>query len=139
MEKKEFTKRRRQLMDMMGDSSIAIITTAPVRLRNRDVEFSFRPDSDSLAVRSKALVSWCEGFLYGLGVSASQASLDEDKDGQEFLSDLAAITRLTVNVAEEEDNEVAYAEIVEYVRTGVMMLHEMALSSPKKSSSGRPE
>ncbi|MCP4040346.1 MAG: M24 family metallopeptidase, partial [Gammaproteobacteria bacterium] len=46
MDKKEFTKRRRQLMEMMGDSSIAIMTTSPVRLRNRDVEFPFRPDSD---------------------------------------------------------------------------------------------
>ncbi len=33
-------------MDMMGDQSVAIIPTAPVTIRNRDVEFAFRPDSD---------------------------------------------------------------------------------------------
>lgn len=33
-------------MDMMGDESIAIIPTASVYIRNRDVEYPFRPDSD---------------------------------------------------------------------------------------------
>jgi len=42
----EFAKRRRQLLRMMGDDSIAIIPTAPVRFRNRDVEYRYRPDSD---------------------------------------------------------------------------------------------
>ena len=44
--RKEFTRRRKQLMRMMGSDSIAIIPTAPERARNRDVEFPFRPDSD---------------------------------------------------------------------------------------------
>ena len=46
MEAKEFQRRRKRLMDMMGDDSIAIIPTAPVRMRNRDVEYPFRHDSD---------------------------------------------------------------------------------------------
>jgi Xaa-Pro aminopeptidase len=46
MSRKEFARRRRRLMDTMGDSGIAILTTAPVRRRNRDVEYPFRPDSD---------------------------------------------------------------------------------------------
>ena len=46
MDAKEFQRRRKRLMDMMGDESIAIIPTAPVRIRNRDVEYPFRHDSD---------------------------------------------------------------------------------------------
>jgi Xaa-Pro aminopeptidase len=46
MESKEFPRRRKRLMDMMGDESIAILPTASVQIRNRDVEFPFRPDSD---------------------------------------------------------------------------------------------
>jgi len=46
MDKKEYSRRRKRLMDMMGDQSVAIIPTAPVSIRNRDVEFSFRPESD---------------------------------------------------------------------------------------------
>ena len=46
MDIKEYARRRKKLMDMMGDDSIAIIPTASVYIRNRDVEFPFRPDSD---------------------------------------------------------------------------------------------
>jgi Xaa-Pro aminopeptidase len=42
----EFQKRRRQLMRMMGPDSIAILPSAPVAKRNRDVEYPYRPDSD---------------------------------------------------------------------------------------------
>ena len=46
MDTKEFKKRRKRLMDMIGSDSIAILPTASVTVRNRDVEFPFRPDSD---------------------------------------------------------------------------------------------
>ena len=46
MHRREFAKRRQRLMDMMGEGSIAIVPTSPVRPRNRDVEFPFRPDSN---------------------------------------------------------------------------------------------
>ena len=42
----EFKRRRQQLMRMMGKDAIAIIPTAPERVRNRDVHFPYRPDSD---------------------------------------------------------------------------------------------
>jgi Xaa-Pro aminopeptidase len=46
LNRKEFTKRRRQLMRMMGKGSIAIIPASGVKLRNRDVEYFYRQDSD---------------------------------------------------------------------------------------------
>ncbi len=46
MEAKEFARRRKQLMRMMGADSIAILPTNPEQSRNRDVDFPFRPDSD---------------------------------------------------------------------------------------------
>src|SRR5512139_2109914 len=46
MTKSEFATRRKRLMQQMGNSSIAIIPTAPARTRNRDIEHPFRPDSD---------------------------------------------------------------------------------------------
>jgi len=42
----EFSRRRKQLMRMMDKDSIAIIPTTPEQIRNRDVEFPFRADSD---------------------------------------------------------------------------------------------
>ena len=46
MNRREFAKRRQRLMDMMEEGSIAIVPTAPVRPRNRDVDFPYRPDSN---------------------------------------------------------------------------------------------
>jgi Xaa-Pro aminopeptidase len=44
--KDEFARRRRQLARLMGRDSIAILPAAPVRQRNNDVEYAYRPDSD---------------------------------------------------------------------------------------------
>ena len=46
MNKKDFARRRRQLMRMIGKGGIAILPAAPVRVRNRDVEYAYRQDSD---------------------------------------------------------------------------------------------
>ena len=46
MNQAEYTKRRKRLMQMMGKGAIAIMPTAPVTIRNRDVEHRYRPDSD---------------------------------------------------------------------------------------------
>ncbi len=46
MEKREFIRRRRRLADIVDGMGVAIIPAAPVRVRNRDVEYSYRPDSD---------------------------------------------------------------------------------------------
>lgn len=43
---KIYAQHRRQLMRMMGENSIAVLPAAPVLLRNRDVEYGFRQDSD---------------------------------------------------------------------------------------------
>ncbi len=46
MNPKEFGKRRRQLMRMMGEGGIAVVPAAPERIRNRDVHYPYRQDSD---------------------------------------------------------------------------------------------
>jgi len=46
MNNKQFAKHRQQLMAMMGPDSIAVLPNAPVAVRNRDVDFSYRSDSN---------------------------------------------------------------------------------------------
>ena len=46
MNRKEFAKRRKTLMRMVGEDGIAILPSAPVKIRNRDVEYRYRQDSD---------------------------------------------------------------------------------------------
>jgi Xaa-Pro aminopeptidase len=45
MDRKEFARRRRQLMRMIGKDAIAILPAAPVRHRNGDIEYAYRQDS----------------------------------------------------------------------------------------------
>ncbi|MBL4795164.1 MAG: Xaa-Pro aminopeptidase [Pseudomonadales bacterium] len=44
--KQEFARRRRELMQQMGKNAIAILPAATEQMRNRDVDFPFRQDSD---------------------------------------------------------------------------------------------
>jgi len=46
MKAEEFARRRKTLMRMVGDDGIAILPSAPVRTRSRDVEYRYRQDSD---------------------------------------------------------------------------------------------
>ena len=43
---KEFVRRRRELMAMIGANGIAVLAAAPERVRSRDTLFIYRPDSD---------------------------------------------------------------------------------------------
>jgi Xaa-Pro aminopeptidase len=43
---KEFVRRRRDLMGMIGANGIAVLAAAPERVRSRDTLFIYRPDSD---------------------------------------------------------------------------------------------
>ena len=42
----EFVRRRKNLMQMVGEDGIAILPSAPIRTRSRDVEYRYRQDSD---------------------------------------------------------------------------------------------
>ncbi len=46
MNSKEFARRRKELMQMMGKGAMAILPAAPQRLRNHDAEYPYRQDSD---------------------------------------------------------------------------------------------
>ncbi len=45
MDSKEFLRRRRQFMRMIGKDAIAILPAAPVRHRNGEIEYAYRQDS----------------------------------------------------------------------------------------------
>ena len=45
MDKREFARRRRRLTQLMGDG-VAVLPSAPVSVRNRDVEYPYRQESD---------------------------------------------------------------------------------------------
>ena len=92
-------------------------------------ELEFHPllpeDASPLDERTTALAQWCVGFLYGLG-SGSVPDLGAlPGEVGEVIRDFDEITRVGVDGGEgEEQNESAYAELVEFVRVGVQIVFE---------------
>ena len=73
IKQKEFAKRRIQLMEIAGDDSVVIVRAAPARIRNNDVSYPYRQDSD---------------FLYLSGFPEADAMmvlLPEEKGGHSIL------------------------------------------------------
>ena len=91
--------------------------------------FEFQPllpdDTAGLAARLEALANWCQGFLFGIshaGVSDIQALPGELP---EVVEDFINISRAEdFELENEEEDEAAYMELVEYVRVGVQLFHE---------------
>ena len=72
MKAEEFSRRRSQLMSMVGDGGIAILPSAPIRMRSRDVEYRYRQDSDFY-------------YLTGFAEPDSVAVLVPGRDDGEYL------------------------------------------------------
>ncbi len=82
----------------------------------------FLPDDDALLnERVSALKSWCQGFLYGLG--AAHLTADYSGDVREMLKDISEFTRLDT-VADGEEDENAFVEITEYLKSVVLLLRD---------------
>lgn len=92
-------------------------------------DFAFEPmlpdDRVPLADRTRALGSWCTGYLAGLGLAGIQP-YERSFSGEagEFLRDLMEMSRIEPDPTADEDSETDYTELVEYVRVGVMLLRE---------------
>ncbi|ROR34634.1 UPF0149 family protein [Inmirania thermothiophila] len=80
------------------------------------------PDEAPLARRVAALGAWCQGFLFGLG--AAGAGEVEDEAAAEALRDLWQIAQVSDEVAADEADEAAYAELVEFLRVAVQLVRE---------------
>ena len=69
---KEFTRRRKTLMQMVGEGGVAILPSAPIRTRSRDVEYRYRQDSDFY-------------YLTGFAEPDAVAVITPGRDSGEFL------------------------------------------------------
>ncbi len=68
----EFARRRKNLMQMVGQGGIAILPSAPIRTRSRDVEYRYRQDSDFY-------------YLTGFAEPDAVAVIAPGRDNGEFL------------------------------------------------------
>jgi uncharacterized protein YgfB (UPF0149 family) len=91
-----------------------------------DPDLGFEPllpePSAPLERRADALVEWCRGFLGGVGLSGSPMGA-LSPDANEVLADLGRIASSRFDYNDEEEDESALSEVLEFVRVGVLLLH----------------
>jgi len=100
------------------------------QLAERQSEFQpLLPDqSDSTMIKAEAIARWCEGFLHGLVSGSPDDNLKERLAGEplsEIIKDMLQITRATIDEeTDDEMNEFACAELVEYLCVAVQLTYE---------------
>ncbi|MGZ8191052.1 MAG: UPF0149 family protein [Methylococcaceae bacterium] len=92
-------------------------------LTSEEFDFDlFLPDDDSLlSEQVTALRNWCQGFLFGVG--STRLSTEFNEDSREIVKDISEFTKLSTEVEGEED-ESAFIEITEYLRSAVLLLRD---------------
>ncbi len=84
----------------------------------------FLPEDDTpLKEQVDALKLWCQGFLFGVGFSSSIPETEWPDDVREIIKDITEFTKLDNKVSGEED-ENAFMEITEYLRSVVVLLRD---------------
>lgn len=99
------------------------------------------PDDDQdVGMRTAALAHWSEGFLHGL-VSAKHGDALKERLAAEPLSDIIKdmlqMTRAGLDEeSDEEENESAYVDLVEYLRVAAQLCYEELadIRNPKSES-----
>jgi uncharacterized protein len=97
------------------------------------------PDDDvALEQRASALAQWTSGFLYGFGTARPQLAAPMSPAVEEVLRDFARIGVATVEAGtDNEEQEHAYAELVEYLRVGVWLIY--AELTPARAAQSDPD
>ncbi|MGA9575055.1 MAG: UPF0149 family protein [Lysobacterales bacterium] len=94
-----------------------------------DVELGFTlwlpDDEEMLEERTMALSQWCSGYLAGLGSGGDGVLSAMSEEADDAMKDLEKISAADVTDTNESDeDEIAYAEIVEYIRIVILMIRE---------------
>jgi len=101
----------------------------------------FLPDDElDLTQRLRCLTAWCQGFLVGFGTATAQQQVSRfSPETEEALKDIVNIANMaddsaTEDGAEEdvEADEVAYAQIVEYLKVAVLLMSSEFLAEIRR-------
>jgi uncharacterized protein YgfB (UPF0149 family) len=108
----------------------AAATAAALLQPDMEFDLLLPADDELLNERTEALAQWCQGFLYGLGAGAIPDASELPGEVGEIVRDLLEISHAGAGPEQDEEaNESAYAELVEFVRVGVQLLFEELAST----------
>ncbi|PCI09057.1 MAG: YecA family protein [Gammaproteobacteria bacterium] len=123
-------------LQQVGKKLLQIHQISTEQLNSVDVDFELMlPDDDEeLESRVEALGVWCQGFVYGLAIGGIKEDTELPEDSKELIHDILEISRagyiaddeaeLAILEEGDEEDEVAFMEVSEYVRVGVLLVYE---------------
>ena len=94
-------------------------------------------EKESFHKRIGALAMWAQGFLAGIGLMGVDLNSSYSAEVREAIEDLTKISRLQFDDEQlgDDEDESAYAELVEYAKVASMLLHsECRMISSQRES-----
>ena len=114
--------------------ALRIATVSQLEDRGFGFELLLPELEESLSARADALFEWCRGFLGGFGLAAGASPPLSDEAG-EALQDLARLAQAAPESGDDDEDEDALAEIEEFVRVAVLLLHGDCVLAPRHRQS----
>jgi len=120
----------------VGKKLLQIHQISVEQMNDTDAEFELMlPDDDEpLEMRVEGLGMWCQGFVYGLAMGGIKEDTVLPEDSKELIQDILEISRagyvadneaeLATDEEDSEEDEVAFMEVCEYVRMGILLIYE---------------
>ena len=97
-------------------------------------ELLLPPDEEGMPLRARELGRWCHGFVTGLalgGITSKELDEEECEDALERFQEIAEISYDDIEI--DEEDEIAYTEVSEYVRMAVLMIYSDIQASADRS------
>ncbi len=97
-------------------------------------------DEAPLMSRAEALTLWCQGFLTGLKLANVPLTGREPSELTEGINDLIEIAKMNYEqVVDTEEDEHAFAELVEYVRMVVIFIYQSLVGDVKPNNGSQDQ
>lgn len=124
---------REQMVDLYR------VTLDQLRDEELGIELLLPGDDTEMAERVMALSQWCHGFLSGFGTSGVKADTTLSSDTAEALRDFAAFVQMSPEAEDDEESELDYFEIVEYVRLAALSIFmEIGIAADEQPAADQP-
>jgi uncharacterized protein YgfB (UPF0149 family) len=115
------------------------VTLDQLRDEELGIELLLPSDETEMAERVMALSQWCHGFLSGFGTSGVKADTTLSEDTAEALRDFAAFVQMSPETEDDEESELDYLEIVDYVRLAALSIFmEIGVAADPQPSADQP-
>jgi yecA family protein len=118
--------------DLLHEEAMHVLLSLQTQCMQQlnDSNFGFQlllpADEEPMEARLQALGDWCQGFMAGLAMGGLKSIDDLTDEAGEFARDTLEIARAgtSYDLDDEDEDENALTELIEYVRVGVLLVYE---------------